>query len=349
MEKIREWFPNDVDDINEHDLCLHLRAGDRLLMKGCFKEENGWPITPEQYEDGIESFDFERLHIVTDMPVWRVITQEELGRLKFHREVKEKDRIDLKTGAEYWNSLYMAFKKYNPIVRFGHPVENDFSYMRQFKKFMFAHGTLSWWAAALGVAEEVSVYGKWRGGKEIDLAWADLPGWRQWGPVTAPPRFIKEQNLLRHADKRNLNILVETGTRKGTMLKAIGHRFKRIYTIELLPEVFKRTQRAFGNNRKIEFMQGDSGEKIVQIMNKLDEPALFWLDAHDGEKSTPIMKELENIMKMAKHSHTLVIDDCRYFGTRAAYPSVDEVKKFVLSNRPNAEIYTRFDSICILL
>lgn len=348
MDKIREWFPNNSKVDTGNSLCLHLRAGDRLLMKGCFKEENGWPITAEQYIKGIESFDFDKLYIVTDMPVWKEINEEELSNMKFHREVR-KDRVELKVGVEYWNSLYNTLKQYNPEVRFGYPVEKDFEFMRKFKKFMFAHGTLAWWAAALGNAEEVAVYGKWRGGKESDLAWANLSGWRHWGDPTAPPRFVKEQNLLRHAKENNIKIFVETGTRKGTTIKEIGNEFDKIYTIELIPEAYKKAKKALSGYKHVTLIQGDSGEKIIDVLKELNQPALFWLDAHDGRNSTPIMTELKNILEISEFPHVLIIDDCRYFGTEEAYPTVDEVKSFVLNKRPNAKVYTRFDSICIQL
>ena len=65
-DRIKTWFPK-VDSRKDNALVLHLRTGDRLVMKNEFYSKP----TVENYLRAMEKFDFDELHIVTDMPVWR--------------------------------------------------------------------------------------------------------------------------------------------------------------------------------------------------------------------------------------------------------------------------------------
>jgi len=181
MNLIRSWF-RDVPKTNTDDLVFHLRLGDRLLHKNdhhpCMK------VTPEEYIKAIDLFDFDRLYIVTDMKVWKKVTPEEIKKMKFHTDVPQEWRVEPSIAASYFNSLFDAFNELDPIVRIGHPVKDDFNFMRSFDKIMLQHGTLSWWAAALSHASKVGVFGPWRpigGEKNRNLGQTDFEGWFQWG------------------------------------------------------------------------------------------------------------------------------------------------------------------------
>ena len=338
-----------IDVFNKDDLVLHLRAGDRLLMKGCY--HNGNPIIMSEYEEGLSKFKFKKLHIVTDMPVWKELNASELESMIFHRPVSDKDRVDINTSVEYWNTMYEFFSSYDPIVRAGNTVKKDFNYMRTFDNIMFAHGTLAWWAAFLSNASNVGVYGRWRGGKDINLGWTDLPGWFQWGRKTAPSRFIKERNLKLCAKNRNHKIFVETGTKGAATILGLEKYFDKIYSVELLNIYFKRALNKINEcnlQHKVHLYNGDSAQELKKILPEIKEPALFWLDAHADKNATPILQELDLVLNTTL-KHTIVIDDCRYFGTQAAYPTIEEVINKVKMYQPNAEIDTKFDSIRIFL
>lgn len=347
-DELRTLFPS-PKVTNTKDLVVHLRAGDRLLMSGCYK--NGGPIPIEEYKQGLNSFEFDKLHIVTDMPIWEPMNFKKLSKLKFHRVVMEKDRIDLNIAVNYWNELYKFLETYNPIVRAGFQVDEDFNYLRIFDQIMFAHGTLAWWAAFLSNSSKVGLYGRWRGGKNINLGWTDLPGWFQWGRKTAPSRSIKERNLIDCAEEGGHRIFVETGTRGATTLVNINEHFHKMYSVELLQDCYEACLKKVLNAKiddKTRLYQGDSAEKLKDILPEIKEPALFWLDAHAGKDATPIMAELDLVLQ-TNLRHTIVIDDSRYFGTQEAYPTIDEVKVKVKEYQPNARIDIKFDSIRIFL
>lgn len=350
IEQIRSFFNISVDwhSMYKKDLLFHLRLGDRLIMKSTYKEENF--VSPFAMREAIESFQFDELYIVTDMPVWRKITEKDVEGFTFHRTVKKEDQIDPAIAAEYFNALFDELEELQPNVRVGNTVKSDFQFMMRFNQFLFQHGTLAWWAAALSGAEEVALYGKWRGQKQINLGWTDFPGWRQWGQATAPPHNLKTRHLRNLAQEYGLKTFVETGTRGGTTLLALADCFDQMYSVEIIEAAYKKIQRRV-RQKHIHTYLGDSAEVLPKILDKhITGPTLFWLDAHDGRNSTPILKELEAIaLRAGDLKHVLVIDDSRYFGTEPAYPTKRTIENFVKEKWPGAKLDYRFDSIRIFL
>ena len=177
ISTIKTWFP-DVDKRDTNDLVIHFRAGDRLF----YKNESGSKPSAEGYAAAIEQFDFEKLHIVTDMPHWEKITEESLSKMSFHRSVPPEDRVPISESVRYFNSFITAFEKYNPIMT-KRSVGEDFEFIRSFRNILFQHGTLGWWAAALSDAGKVGVYGPWRpwkGSSNKNLSNAGFEGWFKW-------------------------------------------------------------------------------------------------------------------------------------------------------------------------
>ena len=89
-------------------------------------------------------------------------------------------------------------------------------------------------------------------------------------------------------------------------------------------------------------------------MERLQQPALFWLDGHysagdtaRGEKDTPLYEELEQILRAPDLGHVIVIDDARCFGSDPAYPTLPALTAYVRSRRPEVEIAVADDSIRI--
>lgn len=348
MGKIRSWFPK-VKTTNTRDLVLHLRMGDRLQMQGCFKNKNAVAI--DDFIKGIHEFSFGRLHIVTDMPEWKPLTEKEFAIMRFHRDVVEEKRASVKQSVDYWNHLFDGLSTFDPIVRAGHSIVSDFEYMRGFKKIMLQHGTLAWWAAALGNADQVSVYGPWRGAKSINLGWTDLPGWKQWGRATAPIPDVKLYHLKGLANKFGLKTFVETGTRGGTTLFGLENEFDRMHSVEIIQAAYEKVFQQVQYKKlteKISLYLGDSAEELKKILLQVNAPTLFWLDAHDGRNSTPILKELDLILPEF-FPHVLVIDDSRYFGTEEAYPTIDQIRAKVKQLCPKAYMDIKFDSIRIFM
>ena len=182
----------------------------------------------------------------------------------------------------------------------------------------------------------------------------DEANWEKNGRPAPPPHAIKQRTLKRFAQDYDLKILVETGTFYGRMVEAMKGSFRRIYSIELSPELHKKAIKRFQGQQNIELIQGDSGAELGNLIHRIDQPALFWLDGHysagvtaKGDKDTPIYEELTHIFDGDDIGHVIVIDDARCFGTDPAYPSLSDLSEFVRSKRSNVVIEVADDSIRI--
>ena len=178
--------------------------------------------------------------------------------------------------------------------------------------------------------------------------------WERQGRPLPPPHAFKQKILQDYSEKFSLDILVETGTYYGEMVEAMKETFKRIYSIELSKELYEKAKEKFKGEKHIELIWGDSGAEVEKITDKLDQPTLFWLDAHysagvtaRGKKDTPIYEELNHILNAKNSRHVIVIDDARNFGADPAYPSLEELFGFVRSKRDNVEMVVKDDMIRI--
>ena len=159
-------------------------------------------------------------------------------------------------------------------------------------------------------------------------------------PVPAPP-FVKQSIIKQIQQKYDLQTFVETGTYLGEMINAQKNNFKQIYSIELDLKLYENAKNKFKDFNHIEILQGDSGEILKSLLPKIKEPSLFWLDAHysagftaRGKKDTPIIEELDSILK-TEFNHVLLIDDARYFSHKNGYPTIPELIKYVNNKQKN--------------
>lgn len=178
--------------------------------------------------------------------------------------------------------------------------------------------------------------------------------WERKGRPVPPPHIVKQGVLKDYSTKYGLKIFVETGTYYGDMVEAMKGFFERLYSIELSEELYKKAKRRFKGAKHIEIIHGDSSVELMKLMNKIDDPTLFWLDGHysfgetaKGEKETPIYKELDYILSAPDRGHVIIIDDARCFGSDTSYPTIEELKYFITSKRHNLEVVVRDDSIRI--
>ena len=169
------------------------------------------------------------------------------------------------------------------------------------------------------------------------------------------PHIIKERVLIEFATKYNLKVFVETGTYYGDMVEALKNYFDKIYSIELDQYLFKVCKKKFKSKNHIELIHGDSSEKLKEVIKKISQPALFWLDGHysgdgtaRGHTDTPIYAELNEILDSKDLRHVVIIDDAREFGNNTDYSNIDKLKKFIHSKRENVSIDVKYDIIRIV-
>ena len=136
------------------------------------------------------------------------------------------------------------------------------------------------------------------------------------------------------------------------MANALKNDFDCIYSIEISKELYNKAKKRFKTDKIIKLIQGDSGVELEKIINKINQPTLFWLDAHysygittKGKKETPIFEELNSILKTQEFRYVIVIDDARCFGTHSDYPSIEVLSDFIKSKVSNISIVIQDDMI----
>lgn len=154
---------------------------------------------------------------------------------------------------------------------------------------------------------------------------------RRWDAPNPAP-LVKRRLARQVARAHGLRVLVETGTYRGDMVAAARWWATGVHTIEVEPTLAAQAQHRFRWWRRVHVYEGDSANVLPMILDKLNAPALFWLDAHycegvsgRADTDTPVARELELVLGCPG---VVLIDDARHFGT-GDYPTIEYVEKMV--------------------
>lgn len=176
-------------------------------------------------------------------------------------------------------------------------------------------------------------------------------GW----PHSPPPYDAKANFIAGKGREHDLGVFIETGTFRGEMLQQQLPNFKKLISVELSQELYEAACNRFKESPQVRLVQGDSGVKLAEVVKDLNEPALFWLDAHYSIGITagrginaPIFKELSCLAGRRQYRDAILIDDARLFGWDFGYPSLKMVKKYVSEHWPNHQFQIESDVICII-
>lgn len=142
--------------------------------------------------------------------------------------------------------------------------------------------------------------------------------------------------------------LVETGTLYGHTAIHASRLFDKVYTVELDEKLHKNAEKLKARFPNVEFVRGDSGVEVGKLVDKLDSPAVFFLDAHwsgdntvdwDGSQfggfptetshlgesgtpepssaeQVPLDKEINSILNSFPHEALIIIDDWQSIGSK---------------------------------
>ena len=178
--------------------------------------------------------------------------------------------------------------------------------------------------------------------------------WEKQGRPSPPPHIIKEELIRDYAKSFNTPILIETGAYLGDMVHAMKKSFSRIVSFELDQTLATQARERFANDNHIEIVQGDSGKLLGEVLAKINEPCLVWLDGHysggitaKGPLETPIKNELTAILSHPVDGHVILIDDARCFTGENDYPTINELQNFVAERKPNHKFSLEHDVIRI--
>jgi hypothetical protein len=117
----------------------------------------------------------------------------------------------------------------------------------------------------------------------------------------------------------SIEIFVETGTFRGKTSKWAAGIFREVTTIENSKELFESASKTLKNYNNIHPLFGSSPVQLRKVIAGINQPALFWLDAHwcggstfGEEDPCPLLEEIR-IIKESEYDHILMIDDARFF------------------------------------
>jgi hypothetical protein len=163
---------------------------------------------------------------------------------------------------------------------------------------------------------------------------------------TPPSIHIKKEDLIKYG---NGDTFVETGTYLGETVDMVLETglYKKIHTIELNDDLLQKAMTKYQDVEPVYLWPGDSVDQLKVIVSTLKGPATFWLDAHasgplPGGKSggSPLLDELDIIASSPFKDHTIILDDCRLFGSAEwDYVSKDDALAKIMKINPNYNIY----------
>jgi hypothetical protein len=135
------------------------------------------------------------------------------------------------------------------------------------------------------------------------------------------------------AHKRG-DVYIETGCEEGNSIQAaLDAGFARVISIELDAVYVRRARERFAG-RPVVLLEGDTLQRLPEVLAELRESATFWLDAHPYN-SSPVIGELRFIEQHPIKTHTILIDDRRLMGRDFA--NVQEGWVYSALQRINAE------------
>lgn len=160
---------------------------------------------------------------------------------------------------------------------------------------------------------------------------------------------------MQYGRQFGLRMLVETGTFLGDMIFACRREFDAIISIEVSPYLYALAHERLKRYSHVTLLLGDSGQQIETALDKVTQPALFWLDAHysggitgKSDLESPIFQELQMIFNHPIKDHVILIDDARCFTGQNDYPTLAGVRDIVQQNYAGHQMTVENDIIRIL-
>ena len=137
-------------------------------------------------------------------------------------------------------------------------------------------------------------------------------------------------DLCRIIKEYKIPYFFETGTFWGDgVAYALQSPFKKLFSVEVIPEIAGKAAERFVDNNKVCILEGDSVSVLEQELPYLKGNCLFWLDAHfpgadagmaaynDDANETlrlPLEQELEVISRLrSSYQDVLILDDLRIY------------------------------------
>ena len=164
--------------------------------------------------------------------------------------------------------------------------------------------------------------------------------------------------ILQLKDRFGLKSFVETGTYHGDTSAWAADYFQAVYTVEFFDPLYKQAVERFRESPNVHLIFGHSAEEVGNLVPKLDESAIFWLDSHWSGVNTygegdecPVLDELRAIVR-SPHEHFILIDDARFFLSPppkphipASWPSITNIIDVMRLGENNYAVFVNEDVI----
>ena len=167
---------------------------------------------------------------------------------------------------------------------------------------------------------------------------------------------VKKRETLRdYALRYGVRYFVETGTLIGDTIEFMLPHMDRLWTIDINSATCQDARRRFAAYPQVECLFGDSRHMLPKLLERIDQPTLFWLDAHycggkflgHGVYDVPINEELVAVMKHPQiDQHIILIDDAKVFFKSWKKWNIDvplypEMEKIVKDVKPDWQMYIK--------
>jgi hypothetical protein len=153
-------------------------------------------------------------------------------------------------------------------------------------------------------------------------------------------KYIEVEYFIQQSpfDDKIFKVFVETGTHYGNTVINMSKSFNEIHTIELSESFYLRAKNKFINDKNINLYLGDSSQVLPEIIKKIHNRTIFFLDGHyssgdtaQGDKDCPLIEELKSIYDYFLYESIIIIDDFRLFGTNLNEDWTDITEEKVIS------------------
>ena len=177
--------------------------------------------------------------------------------------------------------------------------------------------------------------------------------WLLRGKPTRIPHLVKQRTVQQLGRRYHLRILVETGTYYGEMVAGVKNDFQRVVSIEFDSKLAASARGRFKKYSHIEVLQGSSDMRMTELLQTLNQPVLFWLDAGyflwAGEKKDAgrLMTELDAIFRHAIKGHVVLVDDVVSWSGRDGTPEVNALESDIKRAYPERVISVESGLLCV--
>lgn len=154
--------------------------------------------------------------------------------------------------------------------------------------------------------------------------------------------------------KYSIEDFVETGTYLGDTLGYVANKGVQCTSIELSRELYESASKRFQSHNNVRLLQGDSAQRLPELLKEINNPVLFWLDGHyssgitaSAGSHTPVSAELHAILSHPVKKHIILIDDARCFNGTNDYPHLHDLLHIIHQDK-NYSVEVSIDIIRLI-